>query len=335
MAIVSFTSAFADTQITSLDQLTAGVTIKIYPYEKGDQSSYALACNENGSPLTSYTETGDGDEWALEDAGDGYYYLKNELGCYWAYQNNSCWSFLTCTTAQSSAVKAKLTCDSTNKGVCFWNQKDGKGLNNLFSDNFRYNWYSNPSSYNNEKNTTPWNAAKSIQAIFELPNEVSIVRTDSLKLECEIKAVCHIKVDSENTPVIHVVEIKFEESTATVATGESKQLIVTYNPANASNKTLTWTSAKPAVATVDNEGNVTGISEGKTIITAKTTDGSNLSINHGSQHHRLHRLPWNEPRGGPQRRGCVHHKGERQDTLGECQVIEHQSECEICGNIKC
>lgn len=98
-------------------------------------------------------------------------------------------------------------------------------------------------------------------------------------MECEIKAVCHIKVDSENTPVIHVVEIKFEESTATVATGESKQLIVTYNPANASNKTLTWTSTKPAVATVDNEGNVTGVSDGKSIITAKTTDGSNLSIN--------------------------------------------------------
>ncbi len=94
-----------------------------------------------------------------------------------------------------------------------------------------------------------------------------------------IKAVCHIKVEGENTPVVTIVDIKFVESTATIAVNETKQLAVTYNPVNASNKTLTWTSAKPAVATVDTEGNVTGVSEGKTIITAKTTDGSNLTIN--------------------------------------------------------
>ena len=94
-----------------------------------------------------------------------------------------------------------------------------------------------------------------------------------------INAVCHVKVESEKTPDIPIVEIKFEEPTATIAVGETKQLVVTYNPENASNKTLTWASAKPSVATVDNEGNVTGVSDGKTIITAKTTDGSNLSIN--------------------------------------------------------
>ncbi len=94
-----------------------------------------------------------------------------------------------------------------------------------------------------------------------------------------IKAVCHVKVESEKTPIVTIVEIKFVESTATIAIKETKQLAVTYNPENASNKTLTWTSTKPAVATVDTEGNVTGVSEGKTIITAKTTDGSNLTIN--------------------------------------------------------
>jgi len=42
MAIASFTSAFADTEITSLGKLKAGDTIKIYPYAKIKQSSYVL-----------------------------------------------------------------------------------------------------------------------------------------------------------------------------------------------------------------------------------------------------------------------------------------------------
>ncbi len=154
-AIVSFTNAFADAKVTSLSQLKAGRTIKIYPSGKGGTSSLALACAGNDKPLTSYTKAGNGDEWTLEDAGSGYYYLKNELGCYWAYQNTSTSTSLTCTTDKSSAVKVNLTWDSTNNGVCFWNQEDGKGLNNLYSYNYRYNWYSSPSSYNyDDSNTT-------------------------------------------------------------------------------------------------------------------------------------------------------------------------------------
>ena len=94
-----------------------------------------------------------------------------------------------------------------------------------------------------------------------------------------IKAVCHITVESEKQPVVSIVEIMFVETAPTIAKGETKHLEVTYSPENATNKTLAWSSAKPSVATVDAEGNVTGVSEGKAIITAKTTDGSNLVIN--------------------------------------------------------
>ena len=175
LVIASFTSAFADIKVTSLDQLTAGDTIKIYPYGNGGVPDLALACKGNGGPLTSYTKAGDGDEWTLEDAGDGYYYLKNELGCYWAYQNNSTYSSLTCTTTQSSAVKVKLTWDSTNNGVCFWNQTDGKGLNNLYSYNYRYNWYSSPSSYNNGDTNTTFNVyLKQSDATSEEVEEVEV-----------------------------------------------------------------------------------------------------------------------------------------------------------------
>ena len=94
-----------------------------------------------------------------------------------------------------------------------------------------------------------------------------------------IKAVCHIKVENEKEPVVTIVGIKFEESPVTISMGETKKLNVIFNPIDATNKQLEWKSTKTSVVDVDQEGNILGVSEGKAIITAKTTDGSNLSIN--------------------------------------------------------
>ncbi len=94
-----------------------------------------------------------------------------------------------------------------------------------------------------------------------------------------IKAVCHVKVEKEQAPVVPIVGIKFEESPVTIGMGETKTLKVVFTPENASNKQLAWTSAKPSVVKVDQEGNILGVSEGKSIVSAKTTDGSNLTIN--------------------------------------------------------
>ena len=154
LAMTSITNVLADTKVTSLDQLKAGTTIRIYPYGQGSFSSMALACNVNDYSLTSLSNAMHGEEWTLIDAGDGYFYLKNELGCYWAYQDNSTSHSLTCTIDISSAVAVSMTWDNKHNGVCFWNKTDGKGLNNLFGYNNRYNWYSSPSSYDSDTNTT-------------------------------------------------------------------------------------------------------------------------------------------------------------------------------------
>lgn len=94
-----------------------------------------------------------------------------------------------------------------------------------------------------------------------------------------IKAVCHITVQGEQKPVVPIVNIKFEESPVTIATGESYRLNVIFEPANATNQQLTWKSAVPSVVTVDDKGNIYGVKEGKSVVSAKTTDGSNLTIN--------------------------------------------------------
>ena len=160
IAICSTTAMYAQFQVTSLKLLKAGDKIRIYPKNNDGTSNYgnnnlALACCDDGKDLTSREKAGSGETWTLVDApGKGFYYLKNNLGCYWAYQDNSPSMSLKCTKSKNSAVEVTLTWDSRHGGVCFWNKKDGRGLNNLNGANDRYNWYSLFSSYYYYTNTT-------------------------------------------------------------------------------------------------------------------------------------------------------------------------------------
>lgn len=71
-------------------------------------------------------------------------------------------------------------------------------------------------------------------------------------------------------------------STLTVARGSTKKITATTYP-NPTSSVVTWKSSDTSVATVDNEGNVTGLKIGSTTITATTDNGysSNctLSVN--------------------------------------------------------
>ena len=61
------------------------------------------------------------------------------------------------------------------------------------------------------------------------------------------------------------------------AYGQRMQLMPFFTPENVDNTELTWTSSAPDVATVDENGVVTSVSEGYATIKAATTDGSNLT----------------------------------------------------------
>lgn len=114
-----------------------------------------------------------------------------------------------------------------------------------------------------------------VLAVAEGEADVTVASAEN----SEIKAVCHIKVEKEKEPEVPIVQIKFEESPVTIALGETKKLNVIFNPVNATNKELDWVSAQTSVVEVDKEGNILGVSEGKAIVSAKTKDGSNLTIN--------------------------------------------------------
>ncbi len=60
--------------------------------------------------------------------------------------------------------------------------------------------------------------------------------------------------------------------------GQTITLIAVVLPSNATNKAVTFSSSNPAVATVDSEGKVTGISLGNATITVTTIDGGHTNI---------------------------------------------------------
>jgi len=68
--------------------------------------------------------------------------------------------------------------------------------------------------------------------------------------------------------------LSISPSTVSVETERTTQLQAEYIPADATNKDITWSSSDDAVAMVDHNGLVTGISEGTAIITAISEEGS-------------------------------------------------------------
>src|SRR6218665_2006192 len=71
-----------------------------------------------------------------------------------------------------------------------------------------------------------------------------------------------------------VTSIAVTPSSSALTAGGTQQLKAIVGPADAANQEVTWSSSDPAVATVNAAGLVTGLTEGKTTVTAAAKDGS-------------------------------------------------------------
>jgi uncharacterized protein YjdB len=79
----------------------------------------------------------------------------------------------------------------------------------------------------------------------------------------------HVKAKTTGVPVTSVV---VSPANITIEVGKHADLYATVNPSNASNWQVTWSSSNNGVATVGQDGRVTGVAEGTVTITA-TADG--------------------------------------------------------------
>ena len=76
---------------------------------------------------------------------------------------------------------------------------------------------------------------------------------------------------------VPVTDVAVEPTELELEVGETATLAVTVEPANASNQNVTWTSDDESVATVDENGVVTAVSEGTATITVTTEDGGHTA----------------------------------------------------------
>jgi|GEM_PF-1408239 len=83
-------------------------------------------------------------------------------------------------------------------------------------------------------------------------------------------ASCLITV---KTAEVHVNYVSVSPGTLSISIDQTSPLTVSVMPSDATDKSVTWSTDDPLVATVDADGNVTGVGKGTATITAKSTDG--------------------------------------------------------------
>ncbi len=79
---------------------------------------------------------------------------------------------------------------------------------------------------------------------------------------------------SQSVPLIPVTGVIVSPERLTLPVGSTANLTFTVEPANASNKTASWSTGNTNIATVSANGTVTGVSTGTTTVAVTTNDGN-------------------------------------------------------------
>ncbi len=77
---------------------------------------------------------------------------------------------------------------------------------------------------------------------------------------------------------VSVTGVTVTPAIPTILVGNTQQLTATVQPANAANQNVTWSTSDASVATVNNNGLVTGVSAGTATIAATTEDGGFIAV---------------------------------------------------------
>ncbi|MBD5361781.1 MAG: leucine-rich repeat protein [Bacteroides sp.] len=134
--------------------------------------------------------------------------------------------------------------------------------------------YAEVNSFNIKEKTVVWSSSD--ETVVSV-NSNGLVTANGVG-KAIIKASCE-HIESEITITVETTlaeSIVINHQDANIKVGEKLQLIATVLPNTATNPTVEWTSSNSGVVSVDANGVITAISEGDAIVTASSTDGSNL-----------------------------------------------------------
>ena len=129
-------------------------------------------------------------------------------------------------------------------------------------------------------NSTP---DEPITEVTSSPTEISTESSTEQTTVSTTNTTLSSTVESSTEPTttepteVKVSSIKLNDTSKTLYNGKSTTLKATVFPINATNKSLTWKSSNTKVATIDKNGKVKALKVGNAIITATSTDGSNVS----------------------------------------------------------
>ena len=87
-------------------------------------------------------------------------------------------------------------------------------------------------------------------------------------------ATCTVTVPDPSADPVAVTGVSLNKTSTSLTVGATETLTATVAPANATNQAVTWSSNNTAVASVDQNGKVTGVSAGTATITVTTQDGN-------------------------------------------------------------
>ncbi|QEG07775.1 major tail protein [Salmonella phage SE4] len=93
----------------------------------------------------------------------------------------------------------------------------------------------------------------------------------TINYSADVFDTCDVTV---KPPTVHVTSVEFTtQEPLNVNIGDTAPTAISVLPANATDKSVSYTSSAPSIATVDSSGVVTGVAAGNATITVTTTDG--------------------------------------------------------------
>ncbi len=163
----------------------------------------------------------------------------------------------------TTTTEIQVTSVTLNKEELLLNVKESNTLKATIS----------PSNATNK--TITWSSSDKTIATVSSSGKVTAKKAGTVTITAKSNngktATCNVKVEAPST-TIDVTSISLNKTQLTLEAYKSQTLEVTVTPSNATNKTITWSSSDTTVATVDDDGLVTGVGIGTATITAKSSN---------------------------------------------------------------
>ena len=159
-----------DNLFSDFSNIKDGDKFIIYEYDNRNTkiTDKILAAKSVGDNLTSWNNAGlgtitdttviDQAVWTFEDAGDGTFYIHNNIGAYWSYENHN--TAYMPTVDKNSSAKAKVEINTTRTNptgaTTFMpvehNSGGLYGLNDLFNYGYEFNWFTSKTNGDHNSN---------------------------------------------------------------------------------------------------------------------------------------------------------------------------------------